>query len=104
MNFEYSDKVKYLQKKLSAFMDEYIYPNEGTYYEQNHTGERWKVIPVIEDLKPKARAEGLWNLFLPESELGAPATWKCWCAMARRSRNSSGCNRCWKARFDHALR
>jgi acyl-CoA dehydrogenase len=71
MNFEYSDKVKYLQKKLSAFMDEYIYPNEGTYYEQNHTGERWKVIPIIEDLKPKARAEGLWNLFLPESELGA---------------------------------
>src|SRR5436190_9187858 len=74
MNFEYSDKVKYLQKKLSAFMDEYIYPNEGTYYEQNHTGERWKVIPIIEDLKPKARAAGLWNLFLPESELGAGLT------------------------------
>lgn len=74
MNFEYSDKVKYLQKKLSAFMDEYIYPNEGTYYEQNHTGERWKVIPIIEELKPKARAEGLWNLFLPESEMGAGLT------------------------------
>ncbi len=74
MNFEYSDKVKYLQKKLSAFMDEYIYPNEGTYYEQNHTGERWKVIQIIEDLKPKARAEGLWNLFLPESEMGAGLT------------------------------
>jgi acyl-CoA dehydrogenase len=74
MNFEYSDKVKYLQKKLSAFMAEYIYPNEGTYYEQNHTGERWKVIPIIEDLKPKARTEGLWNLFLPESALGAGLT------------------------------
>jgi len=74
MNFEYSDKVKYLQKKLSAFMDEYIYPNEGTYYEQNHTGERWKVIQIIEDLKPKAKAEGLWNLFLPESALGAGLT------------------------------
>lgn len=74
MNFEYSDKVKYLQKKLSAFMDEYIYPNEGTYYEQNQTGERWKVIQIIEDLKPKAKAEGLWNLFLPESALGAGLT------------------------------
>jgi acyl-CoA dehydrogenase len=74
MNFEYSDKVKYLQKKLSAFMDEHIYPNEATYYEQNHAGERWKVIPIIEDLKPKAKAEGLWNLFLPESELGAGLT------------------------------
>jgi acyl-CoA dehydrogenase len=74
MNFEYSDKVKYLQKKLAAFMDEHIYPNEQTYYEQNHTGERWKVIPIIEELKPKAKAEGLWNLFLPESELGAGLT------------------------------
>ncbi|MFN0112760.1 MAG: acyl-CoA dehydrogenase family protein [Blastocatellia bacterium] len=74
MNFEYSDKVKYLQKKLSAFMDEYIYPNEATYYEQNHTGERWKVIQIIEDLKPKAKAEGLWNLFLPESGHGAGLT------------------------------
>jgi acyl-CoA dehydrogenase len=71
MNFEYSDKVKYLQKKLSAFMDEHIYPNEAAFYEQQNTGERWKVIPIVEDLKPKARAEGLWNLFLPESELGA---------------------------------
>lgn len=74
MNFEYSDKVKYLQQKLSAFMDEYIYPNEATYHEQNHTGERWKVIQIIEDLKPKAKAEGLWNLFLPESGHGAGLT------------------------------
>lgn len=74
MNFEYSDKVKYLQKKLTAFMDEHVYPHEQTYYEQNHTGERWKVIPIIEELKPKAKAEGLWNLFLPESELGAGLT------------------------------
>jgi acyl-CoA dehydrogenase len=71
MNFEFSDKVKYLQNKLSAFMDEYIYPNEATYYEQAHSGERWKVLPLIEELKKKARTEGLWNLFLPESEYGA---------------------------------
>jgi acyl-CoA dehydrogenase len=74
MNFEYTEKVKYLQKKLSAFMDENVYPNEQTYYEQNHSGDRWKVIPIIEDLKKKARAEGLWNLFLPESEYGAGLT------------------------------
>lgn len=55
-------------------MEEYIYPNEQTYYEQNHSGERWKVIQIIEDLKPKAQAEGLWNLFLPESEYGAGLT------------------------------
>jgi acyl-CoA dehydrogenase len=71
MNFEHSDKVKYLQKKLSDFMDEYIYPNESAFYEQVNTGDRWKVIPIIEELKPKARAGGLWNLFLPESGLGA---------------------------------
>jgi acyl-CoA dehydrogenase len=74
MNFEFSDKVKYLQNKLSAFMDEYIYPNEATYYEQAHSGERWKVLPLIEELKKKARTEGLWNLFLPESEYGAGLT------------------------------
>ncbi len=74
MNFEFSDKIKYLQKKLSAFMDEHIYPNEGTFYEQINTGDRWKIIPLIEELKPKARAEGLWNLFLPESEYGGGLT------------------------------
>src|SRR5215471_17338865 len=74
MNFEFSDKTKYLQKKLSAFMDEYIYPNEGKFYEQLNSGDRWKVIPLIEELKPKARAEGLWNLFLPESEYGGGLT------------------------------
>jgi acyl-CoA dehydrogenase len=74
MNFEFSDKVKYLQKKLSAFMDEYIYPNEASYYEQNRSGDRWKVLPLLEELKEKARAEGLWNLFLPESDYGAGLT------------------------------
>ncbi|HEY8460116.1 MAG TPA: acyl-CoA dehydrogenase family protein [Blastocatellia bacterium] len=74
MDFEFSDKTKYLQKKLSAFMDEHIYPNEGKFYEQLNAGDRWKVIPLIEELKPKARAEGLWNLFLPESEYGGGLT------------------------------
>ncbi len=74
MIFEYSDKVKDLQKRVQAFMDEYIYPNEKTYYQQIAEGNRWKVIPLIEELKPIAREKGLWNLFLPESELGAGLT------------------------------
>jgi acyl-CoA dehydrogenase len=74
MIFEYSDKVKDLQKRVQAFMDEYIYPNEKTYYQQSAEGNRWKVIPLIEELKPIAREKGLWNLFLPESEFGAGLT------------------------------
>jgi len=71
MNFEFSDKVKYLQKKLKSFMDEHVYPNEQTFYEQLNAGDRWQAIPIIEDLKKKAKSEGLWNLFLPESAYGA---------------------------------
>ncbi len=74
MNFDYSDKVKYLRDKLSAFMDLHIYPNEGVYHEQAASGERWKVIPLLEELKVKAKKEGLWNLFLPESSYGAGLT------------------------------
>src|SRR5688572_6869780 len=74
MDFEFSDKTKYLQKKLLAFMDEHIYTNEGEFYNQVNYGDRWKVIPLIEELKPKARAEGLWNLFLPDSGHGGGLT------------------------------
>ena len=55
-------------------MDEYIYPNEATYHRQIADGDRWQPVPIIEDLKPKARAAGLWNLFLPESDYGAGLT------------------------------
>ncbi len=74
MYFEYSDKSMALQEKLLAFMDEHIYPNERTYHQQVNDGERWQPVPIIEALKPKARAAGLWNLFLPESERGAGLT------------------------------
>jgi acyl-CoA dehydrogenase len=74
MIFEFSDKVKDLQKRVQAFMDEYIYPNEKTYYAQVAEGDRWQPVQIIEDLKPIAREKGLWNLFLPESELGAGLT------------------------------
>jgi acyl-CoA dehydrogenase len=73
MNFEFSENVKKLQKKLTAFMDEYIYPNEPLYYRQIEEN-RWRPVPVIEELKPKARAAGLWNLFLPKAENGPGLT------------------------------
>ena len=74
MNFEHTDKVKQLQKRLSDFMDEHIYPNEKTYYSQIDQGDRWQPTAIVEELKKKARSAGLWNLFLPESELGAGLT------------------------------
>ncbi len=71
MNFDYSEKVQALRKRLAAFLDEHIYPHEKTYFEQIREGDRWQPTAIVEDLKPKARAAGLWNLFLPESEYGA---------------------------------
>ncbi len=73
MNFDYSDKVKSLEQRLRAFMDEHIYPNEKRYY-QEIEHDRWAPTKVIEELKPKARAAGLWNLFLPDDENGAGLT------------------------------
>jgi len=70
MEFELSDKVKELRRRLLAFMDEYIYPNEQRFYEEVER-DRWKPTRVMEELKPKARAAGLWNLFLPDKEYGA---------------------------------
>ena len=75
MDFEYNDRTKELVGRVQDFMDRYVYPNEEVYYEQLDEGDnRWKVIPVLEELKEKAREEGLWNLFLPESELGGGLT------------------------------
>src|SRR5260221_2840686 len=73
MNFDYTDKVKSLQQRLRAFMDEHIYPNEKRYYQEIER-DRWTPSKVIEELKPKARAAGLWNLFLPDDENGAGLT------------------------------
>jgi acyl-CoA dehydrogenase len=66
MDFNYSQKTKELQNRLSRFMDEQIYPNEKAYHAEINSGERWQPLRLIEDLKAKARREGLWNLFLPE--------------------------------------
>jgi alkylation response protein AidB-like acyl-CoA dehydrogenase len=73
MSFEFSAKSKDLQKRLTAFMDEHIYPNEKRFHDEI-AANRWSPTRVIEELKPKARAAGLWNLFLPESDLGAGLT------------------------------
>jgi alkylation response protein AidB-like acyl-CoA dehydrogenase len=124
MDFEYSAKVKTLQTRLRAFMDECVYPNEHRYEEEVQTGDRWQPTTLIEELKQKARAAGLWNLFLPDSRYGAglanleyaplceimgrvewaaevsiaprptPATWKRWSATGPRHRNGNGSNRC----------
>ena len=73
MDFSFSDKVKDLQRRLQVFMDEHIYPNEQRYYDEIERN-RWSPPAVIEELKPKARAAGLWNLFLPDQEHGAGLT------------------------------
>ncbi len=68
MDFEYTPKVQELRKRLIAFMDEHIYPNEPAYYAHVRGEKRWTPVPIIEELKPKARKAALWNLFLPHSK------------------------------------
>ena len=71
MDFDYSPKVKEMQARLLAFMDQHIYPNEGVFYDEiasnRAKGNAWVPTRIVEELKPKARAAGLWNLFLPRS-------------------------------------
>ena len=72
MEFEYSERCKTLQAKLLTFMDQHIYPNEKAFKEEidkngSEKGNRWIPTTLIENLKPKARDQGLWNLFLPKS-------------------------------------
>jgi len=69
MNFEHSEKALEMQSRLSAFMDEHIYPNETVYNDEINSGNRWAPSALMETLKDKAKAAGLWNLFLP-SESG----------------------------------
>jgi acyl-CoA dehydrogenase len=70
MLFEFPARVRELEARLRAFMDEHIYPNEKRYHEQIATGDRWQPTAIVEELKPQARAAGLWNLFLPDKEYG----------------------------------
>ncbi|HEX4295604.1 MAG TPA: acyl-CoA dehydrogenase family protein, partial [Rhizomicrobium sp.] len=78
MDFDYSPRQKEWMARVSAFMDAHVYPAEPVYTEQMNEarakGDPWIVVPVVEDLKSKARKHGLWNLFLNESEHGAGLT------------------------------
>jgi acyl-CoA dehydrogenase len=73
MILEFTDKIRELHKRLTAFMDQHIYPNEKKFHDQIGAS-RWTPKAIVEELKTKARAEGLWNLFLAESESGAGLT------------------------------
>lgn len=74
MDFENSQKVKDLQEKITNFMNENVYENEDVYKKQVEEGGRWCIPEIMETLKVKAKSEGLWNLFLPDSNLGAGLT------------------------------
>jgi acyl-CoA dehydrogenase len=65
MDFDFSPRQKEMVAKVSAFMDEHVYPAEAVYEAQQAEGPRWKVLPIVEDLKAKAKAAGLWNMFNP---------------------------------------
>lgn len=74
MDFALNTKVEQLRCRLEEFMTAWVYPSENIYFEQAMTLGPWKIWPIVEELKAKARKEGLWNLFLPESEHGAGLT------------------------------
>src|SRR5258707_3116072 len=74
MPLDSTDRARDLAGRLTAFMDEHVYPNEATFHRQIADGDRWRPTAIVEQLKVKARAVGLWNLFLPESEYGAGLT------------------------------
>jgi acyl-CoA dehydrogenase len=74
MLYPESEKVVALKRRVESFMDQHVYPNEARFYKEAEELGPWKVYPVVEELKPKARSEGLWNLFLPEGDYGAGLT------------------------------
>ncbi len=74
MNFDYSPKTQDLLARVKAFMDEHVHPNEHRFEAEVAEGDRWQPTQVMEEMKTKAKAAGLWNLFLPEFEEGAGLT------------------------------
>ncbi len=74
MDFAHTERALALQQQLTRFMDEHVYPAEAVYARQRREGDPHVVPPVVEELKAKARAEGLWNLFLPDETHGAGLT------------------------------
>jgi acyl-CoA dehydrogenase len=88
--FQVSPRAQEVYQNLRAFMEAHVYPNEKLFHEQINHGERWRPVPLMEELKTKARAEGLWNLFLPESEYGAALTNLEYAPMAELMGRSAG--------------
>jgi acyl-CoA dehydrogenase len=74
VDFDHPQKVRDLQARLTAFMEEHVYPNEAGLHPTGTGADRWQPLPLVEALKERARAAGLWNLFLPESDDGAGLT------------------------------
>jgi acyl-CoA dehydrogenase len=75
MDFDYNQRTKDYLARLTAFMDEHVYPNEHLYHQQiDEAASRWLVPPIMEQLKEKARAAGLWNLFMPNTHYGVGLT------------------------------
>jgi acyl-CoA dehydrogenase len=74
MQLEMSERARDLRERLLSFMDDHVHPNEEVFARQVAEGDRWKLPAILEELKDRARAEGLWNLFLPDSDLGAGLT------------------------------
>jgi acyl-CoA dehydrogenase len=74
VDFQHSEKTQSYLERLSAFMDEHIYPQEELFYQQLDSGNRWEEPPLLAELQRKARAAQLWNLFLPDSRHGAGLT------------------------------
>jgi acyl-CoA dehydrogenase len=70
VNFDYTPKVQELRKRVSDFMAQHVYPNEHKWHEHTRSDKRWTPVPIIDELKPKARAAGLWNLWRPKSHGG----------------------------------
>ncbi|HYN84372.1 MAG TPA: acyl-CoA dehydrogenase family protein [Pyrinomonadaceae bacterium] len=72
--YQVSERAREIYARLRDFMGAHVYPNERRFHEQVEEGDRWQPVPLMEEMKGRARAEGLWNLFLPESEYGAGLT------------------------------
>ncbi|RWI54729.1 MAG: acyl-CoA dehydrogenase [Mesorhizobium sp.] len=72
--YEYSARTRELKERVEAFMEEHVYPREHEYHSQFAEGDRWAPSRLVEELKAKANRQGLWNLFLPQSEYGAGLT------------------------------
>jgi acyl-CoA dehydrogenase len=129
MEFAYSEKVNALRTQMTEFMDRFVYPNEQTYREQIvASGNPFHHGEIVDELKAQAKAAGLWNLFLPDSEYGAglsnleyaplaeitgrvhwapevfncsapiPEIWRFWRSLARQSKSASGCSHSWMGR------